>query len=166
MAELTHERLRELMDYDPETGLLTWRVSRPGRGSIKTGDIAGTPKRNGYWQVGIDGRLHNRARLVWYWTYGRWPYPQVDHINRVKDDDRIVNLREATVSQNAANYRHRSNPHGFRGVSCKRARFYAKIRVPGKRINLGSFATAELAAAAYQEAARKYHGEFAYEEAA
>jgi hypothetical protein len=98
---LTYGRLRELLDFEPNTGIMRWRV-KPNR-NIIVGAIAGNKTHAGYWRIKIDGRTYRRGRLAWFCVTGRWPLPEIDHINRKRDDDRICNLREATRSQNQAN---------------------------------------------------------------
>lgn len=102
--------------------------------------------------------------LVWLYVHGRWPEDQIDHINMIPDDNRLKNLREATNAQNGANRRkHRDNTSGFKGVtwSAERKKWVASIGVNNKSIALGRYAKIEDAVAAYAEAARRYHGDFA-----
>lgn len=155
--DLTAERLRELLHYDPETGVFTWRVS--GRGPAKAGSIAGTIKPKGYRVIWIGGN-YKAHRLAWLYVHGHWPKDQIDHINHVKDDNRIANLREVTNGQNMQNRTHqRNSPSGFKGVlgRTKSGRWPAKIASNGKQIWLGTFDSAELAYAAYCEAAARLH---------
>lgn len=89
-------------------------------------------------------------------------FRQTDHRNGNGLDNRRANLREASTAQNAANQGiKRSNTSGFKGVSLERGRWRAQIRILGKKVNLGRYQTPELAARAYDKAAREYHGEFA-----
>ena len=104
-------------------------------------------------------------RIAWAIVHGRWPEHFLDHINRVRTDNRLANLREAT---NAENLRNRSvvrnNESGTKGVRMdKRSkRWQARIKIGGTSISLGAFASRDEAAAAYTAAAKKYHGEFAW----
>lgn len=162
---LTHERLLEVLSYDPDTGVFRWnvRLSRRNRVDEQAGYIAG----DGYRIIQIDGWHYKAGRLAWFYHYGRWPHPLVDHRDLNRDNSRLSNLREATYSQNAANAGVlRSNTSGFKGVSRvgppNRAKpWRAQIRKDRKRIFLGYFATAEEAGAAYVAAADIAHGEFA-----
>jgi hypothetical protein len=94
---LTAERLREILGYDPETGLFT-RLVRTGR--IRAGEVAGTAHSRGYRSIVIDGRVYLSHRLAWLYVHGEWPPEQIDHINRNRADNRLVNLRAAKQSQN------------------------------------------------------------------
>jgi hypothetical protein len=95
-------------------------------------------------------------------VYGRWPAEQIDHVNGVKGDNRIANLREATPTQNVANtLARRNNKCGKKGVVLARGKWQAQIYPNGRQIKLGSFNSAEEAHAAYCSAARIYFGEFA-----
>ena len=156
MGSVTAERLRELLDYDAETGLFRWRVHR-ARGA-KPGMVAGKPHRKGYTQIKVDGRLYYAHRLAWLHTFGRWPALEIDHINGSKADNRLANLREVTRAQNSWNLQRapRSNrTTGVLGVCVvpsRTKRFVAQIAQHGKLRNLGRFTTVDAASAAYQSA--------------
>ncbi|MCI0598731.1 MAG: HNH endonuclease [Beijerinckiaceae bacterium] len=93
---------------------------------------------------------------------GAWPIAQIDHINGDRADNRFLNLREATRTENAWNAKLRSDSHsGFKGVRRHKRRWCAYIKVSGKQKHLGSFATPEEAHDAYCRAAREHHGQFA-----
>lgn len=159
---LTQARLREVLSYDPETGVFTRLVATSNR--VAVGSDAGTTRIDGYIQIHIDGRLYSAHRLAWLYMTGEWPSDKVDHINRRKFDNRWGNLREANTSQNACNSLVRiDNTSGVRGVSfCKTTnRWRALIVVNGKRRHLGRFDDIGSAAAAYAVAAREAFGEFA-----
>jgi hypothetical protein len=158
---LTAKRLHELIEYQPNTGIFTWRVNRRGRGGRK-GERAGTLRRDGRWQICIDGKLYMANALAVLWMTGRWPRRLVDHRNCIKGDDRWRNLREANYSQNGANSHARTNV-GTKGVTWDRARgkYAARIKVNYRTINLGRFDRADHAHAAYVAAAEKHFGEFA-----
>lgn len=157
---LTAKRLKEVLAYDQNEGHFRWLQKRS---HFRAGERAGTPK-DGYTKIAIDGRQYRAGRLAWLYVYGRFPKGRLDHVNRSRADDRIVNLREATPSQNGANSSVRSdNSSGFRGVYfCRRTgKWGAKIQRDGRCSFLGRHATPELAAAAYDAAAIKQFGEFA-----
>ena len=161
VVTLTAERVRELLDYDPATGVFRWRVSLMGRGA-KAGAIAGTSNGQGRRQIKIEQRIYIASRLAFLWMTGRWPYRFVDHINGDTANDRWANLRQATDAQNAANSRAKGTL-GFKGVTWdkSRQRFVARIKVNYRTINLGRFETAEAAHAVYVKAAQRHFGEFA-----
>lgn len=159
MSELTAERARELLDYDPITGVLSWK-KRP-RGKRDPSLVAGTRCPNGYTQTGIDGRRYRNHRLAWLITHGSWPVGQIDHRNGKRDDNRMVNLRDVPRAYNQQNQRapRKDNSTGFLGVSwhARSSRFRADIHISGKQISLGSYSTPEAAHAAYVAAKRQIH---------
>lgn len=136
---MTQERLKELLDYDPETGVFEWRVDRGG--SVKAGRSAGGIDRKGYVKIVVDGRAYRGHRLAWLYVYGRFPAQETDHINLIKADNRISNLREATRSNNCAN----KKPYRS-GLKCaywksRIRRWTAQIRRNGVLVHLGCFKT-------------------------
>ena len=156
---LTAERLRELLHYDPKTGIFTWLVSRR---VVRAGDQAGTVKEDGYLYIKIDQRSHLGHRLAWLYMTGKWPPDQVDHRDLVGSHNWWENLRLADNSQNNANSECRA-ASGIKGVTWveSRKRWQAQITVHGRNIFLGRFSEAGEAAAAYATAARAHFGEFA-----
>lgn len=151
MIELTAEVLRELLDYNPETGVFFWRRSR-GNG-VKVGQLAGSMANNGYWQIAVQRRVYRAHRLAWLHYYGEWP-SAIDHINGVRVDNRIVNLRQADGNINEQN---RVCAGAFR---CRK-KWQSRIRTNGgKREYLGTFDTREEAEAAYLAAKRQHHAGF------
>jgi hypothetical protein len=155
---ITAERVREVLDYDPETGVFTRKVRLAHRHQV--GDIAGQKHTKGYVLIGVDSELYFAHRLAWLHYYGEWPKNQIDHINRVKTDNRIANLRDVT---NAENHRNRpinsNNKSGHIGVSwaARTGRWQATITVAGKSIFLGQYDKLEDAIAA-RKAAEAEHG--------
>jgi hypothetical protein len=159
---LTHARLRELLDYDPETGRFTWRINL--RGPARAGMIAGTLTNVGYRQIRIDQEFYLAGPLAVFYMTEEWPPEIVDHINLKRDDNRWSNLRLATHSQNHANapmQKRKCVP--FKGVrwNKKTERYVSGIRVNYRYIHLGNFDAPEEAHAAYLEAAKKHFGAFA-----
>lgn len=135
------ERLRELLHYDPATGVFTRLVRTSNR--IKVGDVAGSANSEGYIRICVEGSEYYAHRLAWLYTTGLWPKEQIDHINGVRDDNKWSNLREATVAQNQQNLRKARNGNkcGLLGVSEHYGRWRAKIKVNGSQINIGTFDT-------------------------
>jgi len=163
---ITAERLRELMTYDPDTGLFRWKAAG-GRGptSHHSGDIVGfVSKDQGYWRAWVDGRLYcGMHRLASLYMTGKWPpKDSIDHHDLDGSNNRWSNLREATKSQNSAN-RRSNNSSGLKGISWdpKRRRWCARITVRGRTMHLGWFPCKIAAHLAYVVAADKYFGEFA-----
>lgn len=156
--ELTAERLRELLSYDPETGVFTWRVGGHGR---RSGDVAGCDNGAGYVKIIIDGRNRLAHRLAWLYTHGRWPECFIDHRNGDRADNRIANLRECSPAQNQHN-RHRADRGSASGlIGAHRQphsrRWRATIKAGGKHRHIGTFDTPEAAHAAYLQAKRELH---------
>lgn len=156
---LTAERLRELLQYDPETGLFTRKVSVNGRFG-QVGRVCGSPDKKGHIYIFIDGDRYAAHRMAWMYTHGKWPTDQIDHVNRQRDDNRIANLREATAQINNQNKARPlpNNRSGFLGVSICGAKFRAVIRASGVIRHLGVFDTAQEAHYVYIEAKRRLHG--------
>jgi hypothetical protein len=150
---MTPEEARRLFDYDPESGELRWRVGQ------RAGGVVGTPNSGGRLTVWAKGKQHYVHRLIWLMVYGEWP-AQIDHINLNRTDNRLANLRLCTPSQSAANRRGWAQS-GFKGVRRHHNRWAAYIRENGAKRYLGTFDTPELANAAFYEAARAIHSEFA-----
>jgi hypothetical protein len=159
-GELTAERLRELLSYDPETGVFTWRVNRR---RWKAGQMAGTIVEKGYIRIRVDDRLYLAHRLAVLYVTGSWPADQVDHVNGVKADNRIANIRECTPGQNARNRKRRcGGASDLKGAyRASGGRWSSSITHNRRRFYLGVFDTQEEAHAAYCAAAQEHHGEFA-----
>lgn len=156
---LTAWRLRELLHYDPLTGVFTW-VKDAGRwGRIKAGSVAGHQNSRGYMQIRVDERMYKAHRLAWLYMTGKWPEHQIDHISGVRHENAWCNLREATNSQNQQNVRkaRSDNKCGLLGVSRDRDRWKAQIKIDGSNKSLGTFDTPEQAHAAYLEAKARMH---------
>lgn len=156
---LTQDRLKEILRYDPETGLWEWLIWKTG---VRKGRPAGYVSKPGYLVLRIDGIAYLGHRLAWFYMMGEWP-DEIDHINLLKGDDRWVNLRAADHSKNMGNLAlRRDNTTGFKGVSrIKNGKFVASIHEDGVSKHLGCFLLPEEAHAAYVEAATTRWGEFA-----
>lgn len=158
---MTHDDLTSKLNYCPLTGVFTWKV-KPSR-QIRLGAIAGTLDSDGYRKIKVCGKVVHSHRLAWFYVFGYMPEKEIDHINRVKDDNRINNLREATRSENAKNKEKSSaNKSGYKGVSfqVKAQKWFAHIRISGKNKHLGCFDSPLRASLAYRLASHFYHGEF------
>lgn len=156
---VTAERLREALDFEPSTGVFTLRKSRRGS-KMKAGEVVlGSPRRNGYLAISVDRRQYLAHRLAWLHVHGELPaIMDIDHINRIKTDNRIANLRLATRGRNNLNVTaaRSDNALGVRGVVKRDRRYVAYLTISsGKNKNIGRFDTVEEAAAAYREAKAK-----------
>lgn len=159
---VTHARLKEVLHYEPETGVWTWLVNKNSR--ARAGSQAGDVGPSGYRRISLDWKRYRSNRLAYFYMKGQWPAGQVDHENLDKQDDRWINLREATVSQNKANTAvSRRNKSGHKGVHWgeKAGKWRAQIRVNGKPHAIGDFVRIEDAVAAYAAAAARHFGKFA-----
>lgn len=158
---LTKEQVDWLLRYDPETGIFTHNRQGQGR---RLGRASGRVNEFGYQMLWLNHRRYRAHRVAWLLMTGAWPPAgkDVDHINRVRSDNRWVNLRLATRKQSCGNRTMtKRNTSGFRGVSrTKNSSTWTARLCPrnGKMIRLGSFKTKEEASAAYEAAAKKYFG--------
>jgi len=163
---MTQARLKEILHYDPLTGVFTNRVSRSG---VYAGEVAGWQHVKGYWYVCVDGINIKGHHAAWLYMTGEWPVGLVDHRDRNKAHNAWLNLRSATNAENCRNLGlSKRNTSGVRGVHWykKLSKWAASIRVDRKLIHLGFFAGLDDAAQARREAELKYFGEFAPSEAA
>ncbi len=159
-SALTYQRLRELLSYEPETGLFTWLVDRKcGAGGVKfaarAGDRAGFIDPKGYIKISIDSSDYFAHRLAFLFMTGEWPAEQIDHRNRVKADCRWVNLREATHGQNKQNEKvYKNNTSGVKGVTwlADRRCWRAGIAKNSVKHHLGYYKSLSEAAAARKSA--------------
>jgi len=152
------EELRKVLSYDPETGRLTWRSDMGNR--VKAGGAAGTLGLNGYRQVVARRRRYYAHRVAWALYHGEWPAGQIDHINGIRTDNRIANLRDVTHAENARNKMMVSaNTSGRTGVVWHKGagKWMAQITISYRPIYLGLFAEFEEACAA-RESAEREHG--------
>ena len=157
---ITIQELQALLKFDPETGLLFWIA--PGKGRIKK-KAAGTLEHNGYIGIVVHGKRIRAHILAWALYHKEWPKNQIDHHNRIKTDNRIINLREADNSQNGKNLSLKiNNTSGHSGVSWDKSnkKWRASIKVNYKQIYLGRYDTIEEAIEARKQAEIKYFGEW------
>lgn len=158
MSDITREQLKQLLEYDPNTGTFTWLSCKAGQ--VQPGAAAGHIRKDGYASIKIGGKAYKAHRLAWLYMTGNWP-EEIDHRDRDPSNNRWENLREATHAENCRN-RIYSNSTGATGVSRERnGRFRARIKKDGIRIFLGIFDTPDEAHAVVMAAKKKMHGEFA-----
>lgn len=153
---VTQERLHALFYYDPEVGSFSRRVAR---GGLPVGAPVGVLHKNGYLSVKIDKQQYAAHRLAWLYVHGCWPAGMIDHINGNRADNRLHNLRECTNTENGQN--RVATSRAYRGLTCVRVtsngKFSSYIGCKGNKRHLGTFATPELAHAAYLAAKAKLH---------
>lgn len=153
----SQERLRELLHYDPFTGVMTW-INHPNRTDLN-GKVCGAPRKGGYLCCSVDGHKYTIHRLAYKWMTGEEP-DIIDHINGVPGDNRWRNLKSVSAQGNCQNAGlMRNNKSGEAGVFYheKQDRYHANVRIGGKSHHLGSFKTIDEAIAA-RKAANKILG--------
>lgn len=157
---ITAEQVRKLFTCDPEKGELRWAYKAP-KCRITIGELAGCKYPFGYVVTKINMTRFAVHRLIWIWVYGKWPDGDIDHINGIRDDNRISNLRDVTRSVNRENLKValNNNKHGILGASWIESRkcYYVAIKVSGKTHFLGLTRDPEDARNRYLEAKRKLH---------
>lgn len=158
MDKLTLAELQNLLDYNPDTGEFTWLVNR-GR-MAPAGSKAGCLRMSGYVQIIVDGKTYSAHRLAWLFVNGKWPDQEIDHIDGVRSNNAIRNLRDVDMYTNRENRRvatYRS-ASGLIGVSPRaNGKWLSQIQVRGRKMHIGTFDTAEAAHAAYVTAKRAMH---------
>ncbi len=153
MIDMTPDELKSILHYDPETGLLTRKTASNKYG---IGHVPGWRHDNGYIKISIKKKMDYAHRIAWAIHFGKWPEKKIDHINRDRGDNRIVNLRLADDSQNAANQSLRSdNTSGKKGVTWNKIKrkWQAQIQFRGKR-KAGYFDSIDDAAKFYDDQAK------------
>lgn len=148
---LTQDYIHELMDYDPKTGFFQWKKKRRG---IQTGVFLGTDNGFGYKRISVLGKSYYAHRLAWFYVHGEWP-DQIDHINGIRSDNRIKNLRNVNGQQNAQNKikAQKNSSSQILGVSWhkKAKKWQAHICVFKERKYLGLFEKIEDAEKAFNK---------------
>lgn len=158
---LTQARLQEVLHYDETTGVFTWRVSTNSR--IRVGAVAGAVEKDGYIRIRVDGRAHRAHRIAWLYAHGEFPPHYIDHIDHCPANNRLANLRLATMAENLKNvHLYTNNTSGYKGVYWHKqaGKWVALARLNGRRHYLGCFTAAEAASEAYEAFAKQHHDEF------
>jgi hypothetical protein len=155
-SKLSLERLRQVLRYEPETGIFYW-IHRDTQ-KKKLGLNASIVRSHGYLNISIDGQYYYTHRLAWFYVHGEWP-KVIDHINGIKTDNRIDNLRSVDQRCNLQNVvkARRHNKSGIIGARKTKYGFQTSIRLDGKNHYLGHYKTAEEAHNVYLEAKRQLH---------
>lgn len=156
---VSQELLKSLFKFDENSGEFIRKV-RIGR--LKEGSVAGSKRRDGYINLGVNGKSYLLHRLIWMYVHGEFPTKYLDHVDGNPSNNRLCNLREADESENSQNAKKRyTNKSGYTGVHFRPdAGYCARIQLKGKRIHLGYFDTPDEAGKVYQEAAEKLHKDF------
>lgn len=154
---LTAEILRELLDYDPDTGVFRNRIRRGNRGIA--GAVTGTKRPTGYVIIGIEGLDYYAHRLAWLYVHGEWPKADIDHIDGDPSNNRIHNLRDVSTTVNCQNHRgpKTGSQLGVLGVHKHRRKYIAWICINKKKTYLGLYETPEMAHAVYLAYKRAFH---------
>ena len=154
---LTQSELKELLHYDPDTGIFTWCCRKQG---VTLGNRVGYLTREGYLRITLKQKHYLTHRLAWLYMYGGWPSLSLDHVNRNRIDNRIDNLREVTFYQNGQNSNLSSaNTSGFKGVSwyARDKSWEVQIAFNGMRKFIGRFTDINVAISARKQAEEQYH---------
>lgn len=156
---LTNGKLKELLDYNQHTGIFIWKTNAAK--NIKMGTIAGSVDSDGYICIGINKKLYLAHRLAWLYIYNELPKNNIDHINGIKNDNRISNLKDVSQRQNGQNRKeHRNN----RLVGCyfnkNRNKWQAQIKINKNQIYLGLYNTEQEAHDAYIQKIKQLEGEY------
>jgi hypothetical protein len=153
---LTHSAVKDMLHYDPESGIFTWRqrLSQRAKIGMQAGCVSTV---SGYVLLGIQRKLFHAHRLAWFYVHGAWPKHQIDHINGNRSDNRLVNLRDVPNQVNSQNTRPKANRLVGASLHKKSGRWMARIVVKGKCVSLGYHASAQEAHAAYIAAKRRLH---------
>jgi HNH endonuclease len=172
MKNLTQDHLKSILDYDQDSGDFTWKI-RPSSHFKNDNGLrlyksryeekkAGHIDSQGYKVININGKNFKAHRLAFLFMTGRMPFQQIDHINGIRNDNRWINLREATKAENLQNQKKAQSDNkstGLLGASFNKRKkyFQSRINVAGKQIYIGGFKTAQEAHEAYLQAKRKFH---------
>ena len=148
--------VRHLFLYNHETGSIKWNAVRCG---TKFGSEAGTLHK-GYRRIKVNGHLVLAHRIAWAIYHGKWPDGEIDHINMIRSDNRISNLRDVIRSENMVNRNYPTGESRVRGVSKHKCGWQAVISIYGKTIYLGLFKTVEDAEKVRISAEKQLHGVF------
>ena len=154
-SSLTAERLRALMHYNPETGEFSRRMHLSNRS--RASSVVGNKHSSGYIIICVDGSPRRAHRLAWLYVYGEWPKEQIDHINGIRDDNRIANLRDISHIENKKHRAVAVKPGRLLGAGFHKmtGRWTSQMTVNYKKIHLGYFKTEMEAHLAYVAAKAK-----------
>jgi hypothetical protein len=132
--------INEYLQYDPETGVIIW--IKPTSTKIKNGQVAGSKDAYGYLVIHVQGKNYKAHRLAWYLHYGKWPTNQIDHINGIRADNKISNLRNVTNQQNQLNRKgHRDKTYKYYTFHKRFNKWQVRATINNRRKHFGYFET-------------------------
>jgi hypothetical protein len=137
MTNDLHEKLVNELSYTKETGIFVWKATH------RKGYEAGAIQKDGYIRIKFNGKLHQAHRLAWFYVYGEWPSRIIDHINRIKSDNRIENLRDVSMRVNSLNAIKKLSSSGTIGVYVKSSGYEVRVNILGKSHYLGIYKNIE-----------------------
>ena len=144
--DLTVELVKQVLNYDPNTGNLTWASSLHSKRMLSGQRAGSLIKGTGYRQVTFMGSTYKEHRLIWFMQTGEWPKGEIDHINQIRSDNRWANLREVSKAENARN--RGRNPHSKVGevgiwYNKRTFKYVAEITYNGKKVFQKSYDNVE-----------------------
>lgn len=154
---ITQEELKEHLHYDPLTGDFNWIIGKRG---LKVNSKAGSMNDQGYVIIRINNIRYRAHRLAWLCVYGHFPINEIDHINGVRSDNRIENLRDVTRKENKKNVgKYKTNTSGVNGVRWYEplSKWHAQIQIDNHKIHLGYFENLKDAIAARKSAETNFN---------
>ena len=158
MIPLDQQRVKELFYYDAESGMLLWRYGN--KRNVKPWQEAKAPNGHGYYTAKIDGKSYRVHRLIWLYVYGSFPQQEIDHKNKIRNDNRLCNLRDVSRSDNCQNLSLPShNKSGHMGISWvkQRSLWTVYIKVNKKNKWLGCYKDLDDAVAARKAGEKEYY---------
>ena len=158
---MDQSKLKDKLSYNRYAGEFFWLAKK---GRYTCNDTVGYLSKRGYLRIKLNGKYYLAHRLAWLYVTGEWPKKFIDHINRDKSDNRFLNLRDVTHSQNQHNrLKQGKTKSKYKGITHikKPDKWQAQICVNSKSIYLGRFKTEKEAGESYITACKKYHGDFA-----
>ena len=159
-CELTPDLLRRYFSYDPNTGEFLWKEMSAKR--IRVGSIAGRTDEYGHRNLTLRNRHYQAHRVAWLFAFGSWPKGVIDHINGIRDDNRIANLRDVSIATNSQNQKRPTSKNKYSdligcGYNPRMKKWYSRIWIAGKQVHLGLFDDKLVAHQAYLAAKRIHH---------
>ena len=155
---LTQFEVRNLFDYNSESGALSRKVARSN--FVSVGDQPGWIENTGYRRIHISGKSYLAHKVIWLWVTGVWPEFDIEHIDRCRSNNTWNNLRAASRASNMANGSVRKSQTGKTGAYANKSGYMSKIKVGNDQVYIGQFKTADEAEAAFIKKHKEIHGEF------